>query len=279
MSVRDTGLSPRLLAGAALTAAALACGEVPTYEQGVAYISAVILPSPAVALGDTLRDSMGVATPLRLYGIDGDGDTVSTITPVFVVTTVPGRSVTLTPANLVIGDSVRPVQIVGQVGSRLQTPPAPLDVVRQPDSIAANGATTTRFPPPSAAEVTSTVTLGVTITSPPVPETPATPTTPATPAVPRAGVKSILVRYQVTRVFPAAATIPDTTLVLLDDAGRFLLPTGRTTVDTTDASGSASRRIRAIPLGFDSVEISASANNLRGVPLKGSPIRFVVTTR
>ena len=268
MRVRRTGLPPTLLGGAALVIAGLACGEVPTFQEGVAYISPVILPAPAVALGDTLRDSTGVVTPLRLYGIDSDGDTVSTIAPVFVVTTVPGPSVTLTPANFVIGDSVRPVQIVGQVGSRLQTPVATLDVVRQPDSIAATGATSTRFPAPGGTEVTSIVSLGVSVTSPPVGTT-----------VLRAGVKSIIVRYEVTRVFPVTATIPDTTLVLLDDGGRFRLPTGRTTVDTTDASGNATRRIRAIPLGFDSVEVIASANDLRGVPLKGSPIRFVVTTR
>jgi hypothetical protein len=268
VSARRPPLSPALLGGAALLVAAFACGEVPTFPEGVAYISSVILPAPAVALGDTLRDSTGKAAPIRVFGIDSDGDTVTTITPVFVVTTVPGPSVTLTAENFVIGDSVRPVQIVGQVGSRLQTPVATLDVVRQPDSIAATGATSARFPAPTATDVTSTVALGVNVTNPPVGTT-----------ILRAGVKSIIVRYAVTRVFPAAATIPDTTLVLLDDAGRFLLPTGRTTVDTTDASGNASRRIRAIPLGFDSVEISASANDLRGVPLKGSPIRFVVTTR
>jgi hypothetical protein len=87
------------------------------------------------------------------------------------------------------------------------------------------------------------------------------------------------VRYAVTRIFPASASIPDTTLVLIDDSGRFRLPTGLTSVDTTDVAGSASRQIRAIPLGFDSVEVSATANNLRGIPLRGSPIRFVVTTK
>jgi len=262
-----SGLSPAALAGAALVVVGLACGEVPTLPGGVAYITPVILPSPAVAFGDTLRDSMGVVTPIRVFGIDNAGDTVSTITPVFVVTTVPGKSVRITSTNLVIGDSVRTAQIVGQVGTRLQTPPALLDVVNQPDSIAASSATNARFPAPTAPEVTSTVTLGVSVTSPP------------TATVPRAGVKSIIVRYLVTRIFPASASIPDTTLVLLDDAGRFRLPTGRSSTDTTDAAGTASRRIRAIPLGFDSVEISATATNLRGVPLKGSPIRFMATTR
>ena len=267
MTSRRSGLTPAALGGAVLVVAGLACGDVPTLPGGVAYISPVILPSPAVAFGDTLRDSLGVVTPIKLYGIDNAGDTVSTLTPVFIVTTVPGPSVHITTTHLVIGDSIRTAQIVGQVGTRLQTPPALLDVVRQPDSIAASSATSSRFPAPTAAEVTSTVTLGVSVTSPPVGD------------VPRAGVKSIIVRYLVTRIFPAAASIPDTTLVLVDDAGRFQLPTGRASADTTDQAGSASRRIRAIPLGFDSVEISASATNLKGAPLKGSPVRFMATTK
>jgi len=267
MSPRRSPLSPALLAGATIAVAALACGEVPTLPGGIAYISPVLLPAPAVAVGDTLRDSMGVVAPIRVFGIDNAGDTVGTIEPVFVVTTVPGKSVRITATGLVIGDSVRTAQIVGQVGSRLQTPPVSLDVVEQPDSITASSALSARFPTATATEVTSTLALGVSVTAPPIP-----------PAA-RAGVKSIIVRYEVTRIFPAAATIPDTTLVLLDESGRFQLPTGRTSRDTTDASGTASRRIRAIPLGFDSVEITASATNLRGVPLKGSPIRFMATTK
>lgn len=268
MSARRSGSSPALLAGAALVVIGLACGEVPTLPGGIAYISPVILPSPAVALNDTLRDSLGVVTPLKLFAIDNEGDTVSTVTPLFVVTTVPGPSVRLTPTNLAIGDSIRTAQIVGQVGTRLQTPVALLEVVRQPDSMSASTGTSGRFPAPSAGAVTSAVSLGVSVTSPPPTSTAA-----------RAGVKAIIVRYAVTRIFPASASIPDTTLVLIDDAGRFLLPTGRFATDTTDPAGIATRQIRAIPLGFDSVEVTAIANNLRGVPLRGSPIRFVVTTK
>ena len=267
MSAPRPPLSPAVLAGATLFVAALACGEVPTLPGGIAYISPVILPSPAVAVGDTLRDSTGVVAPIQLFGIGNSGDTVRTIDPVFVVTTVPGKSVSITETGLVIGDSVRTAQIVGQLGSRLQTAPVSLDVVNQPDSMAASGPVSARFPAPTATEVFSTVSLGVTVTSPP------------TTTAPRAGVKSIIVRYEVTRIFPASASIPDTTLVLVDDAGRFRLPTGRASRDTTDASGNATRRLRAIPLGFDSVEISASATNLRGVALKGSPIRFIATTK
>jgi hypothetical protein len=264
VSSRKVALSPALLVGAALVVGALSCGEVPTLPDGVAYISSVLLPAPAVALGDTLRDSTGKVAPLRLYGIGKAGDTITTITPVFVVTTVPGKGVTITPSNLVIGDSVRTVQLVGQVGSRLQTPPVPLDVVYQPDSIAASSSTTARFPVPATGEVTAAVSLGVAVTSPGVGT--------------RVGVKSILVRYAVTQVYPVGAPVPDTTLVLIDNSGRFL-GTGRTSVDTTDASGNSSRQIRAVPFGFDSVVVTVAANNLKGVALKGSPIRFVITTK
>ena len=73
-------------------------------------------------------------------------------------------------------------------------------------------------------------------------------------------------------------TVPDTTVVLVDDQNRFTA-NGLASVDTTDASGNASRRIRAVPFGFDSVAIMVSANNLKGVPLPGGPIRFVVSTK
>jgi len=260
-----------LLVGAAAVGVALACGEVPTLPDGVAYISSVILPSPAVAVGDTLRDSTGNVAPIVIYGIDNAGDTVRTITPRFVVTSVPGKSVTVTTENLVLGDSVRTAQIVGRVGERLQTPPASLDVVWQPDSIAAATSATAPFPAVATGETTAAVALGVSVTS--------GANVAAGAGTTRAGVPSIIVRYEVTRVFPESSSIPDTTLVLIDESSRFQLPTGRATVDTTDPSGTASRRVRAIPFGFDSVEITASANNLKGIPLKGSPIRFLVTTK
>ena len=41
-----------------------------------------------------------------VFGIDNAGDTVRTIEPVFVVTTVPGPSITITPERFVIGGGV-----------------------------------------------------------------------------------------------------------------------------------------------------------------------------
>lgn len=258
-------LSRRALVGAALAVAALSCGEVPTLPDGIAYISSVILPSPAVAVGDTLRDSTGKAAPIRIIAFGQNGDTIA-VTPSFVVTTVPGKSATVGSTGFVVGDSVRAVQIVGRVGERLQTPPVALDVVQQPDSLAPGGATKFLLGDVTAGELfavggplTVRASTGATTT--------------------RSGVKGIVVRFEVTKVYPASASIPDTTIVLIDESNRFIFPTGRTAADTTDSQGNASRRLRAVPFGFDSVEIQATANNLKGIPLHGSPVRFVVTTK
>ncbi|MEO8564650.1 MAG: hypothetical protein ABI601_21425, partial [bacterium] len=209
MSVVRLRLSPRVLVGAGLAVAALSCGEVPTLPDGIAYISTVILPAPAVALGDTLRDSTGKATPVRIFAFGATGDTIESISPSFVVITAPGKSVTVGETGFVIGDSVRSAQIVGRVGERLQTAPVALDVVRQPDSLAAAAETRFKLGDVVSGELFSISSpLGVLVSS--------------GATTPRASVKGIVVRYVVTNIFPANATIPDTTIVLLDDASRFL---------------------------------------------------------
>ncbi|MDB4884393.1 MAG: hypothetical protein JWL95_3159 [Gemmatimonadetes bacterium] len=257
-------LSPRVLVGAIAAVAALSCGEVPTLPDGIAYISPVILPSPAVALGDTLRDSTGTAAPIRLYGIGKAGDTIA-VTPTFIVTSVPGRGVKLSPSGVVVGDSIRTVSIVGQVGTRLQTPPVTLDVVPQPDSIQASSNTRITLTATGTELLVTSEPLAVLVTS--------------GSGATRVGVRSIIVRYRVSRWFPASFVFPDTTLTLLDDAGRFQGTDGRTSVDTSDGSGTASRRVRSLPVGYDSIEVTASANNLKGLPLRGTPVRFTITTK
>ena len=257
-------LSRSALVGAALCVVALACGDVPTLEGGIAFISPVILPSPAVAFGDTLRNEAGVVAPLRVVAVDNAGDTIEGVEPTFVVTTVPGKSVTILPNDFVFGDSVRTASIIARVGTRLQTPPAQLNVVYQPDSMAAGSPTTASFPAPGAGVITSSVPLTVNVTS--------------IGSGTRTGVPSIIVRYLISAIYPTTTTVPDTSVVLVDDQNRFIA-NGLASVDTTDASGNASRSIRAVPFGFDSVAITVSANNLKGVPLPGGPIRFVVSTK
>ncbi|MBW8770280.1 MAG: hypothetical protein JF589_11020 [Gemmatimonadetes bacterium] len=257
-------LSRSALVGAALCVVALACGDVPTLEGGIAFISPVILPSPAVAIDDTLRNEAGVVAPLRIVAVGTAGDTIENVEPTFIVTTVPGPSATILANNLVRGDSVRTASIIARVGTRLQTPPAQLSVVYQPDSMAAGSPTTANFPALSGGGTTSSVPLTVNVTS--------------AASGTRSGVPSIIVRYLISTIYPTTTTVADTSVVLVDDQNRFVA-NGLVSVDTTDASGNASRSIRAVPFGFDSVAITVSANNLKGVPLAGGPIRFVVSTK
>jgi hypothetical protein len=130
--------------------------------------------------------------------------------------------------------------------------------------MAAGSPTTASFPALGVGVITSSVPLSVNVTS--------------IGGGTRAGVPSIIVRYLITNIYPAGTTVPDTTVVLVDDQSRFA-GNGLAAVDTTDASGNASRQIRAVPFGFDSVAIAVSANNLKGIPLPGGPIRFVVSTK
>jgi hypothetical protein len=130
--------------------------------------------------------------------------------------------------------------------------------------MAAGTPTTAPFPPLATGGTTSSVPLTVNITS--------------AASGTRTGVPSIIVRYLVSAIYPVTTTLPDTSVVLVDDGNRFIA-NGLASVDTTDASGNASRSVRAVPFGFDSVAIMVSANNLKGVPLPGGPIRFVVSTK
>jgi len=91
-----------------------------------------------------------------------------------------------------------------------------------------------------------------------------------------AGTKGWLVSYQASfRGQPLAAK--DTTVASLwGDDGRVA------TLDTTDAGGTAARRLRVRPQGLptaaESVVVIATVN-YRGAPVRGSPVRFVIHTR
>ena len=256
-------LAPRVLAAAAALVVAFACGEVPTLADGISYISPVLLPSPAVAAGDTLRDSLGRVAPLRVQAFDKDDNPLPNISATFLVTPADPR-VTLTPAGILKApDSVRTIQLVGRVGDRLQTATTPLEVVPQPDELTqASRRDSVKFDTTAAPRSNP---LAVTVKS-----------SAKGSAVP---VRSIIVRFEISRVFPAGATAgqPDSLLALIDDNNRILTSSGRTAVDTSDASGVASRRVRARIGTFDSLEVVARANNLRGIPLR--PDTFVVVRR
>lgn len=249
-----TTLGPRSLLACAAIVAAIACGDVPTSADGIAYISPVILPAPAVVAGDTLRDSLGRVAPLRVYAIGGANDTISA-TPSFLVTTLTA-GVTISATGIVVAlDSPRTVQIVGRIGDRLQTTAAVLEVVAPPDSAARTGTVDSL----ALAEASSP--LQVTVTG--------------LRRARRVPVRGIIVRYQISRVYPSR---PVTSTEFFFAGG--LRGDLTRAVDTTDQSGVASRTITSsVAQGVDSVEVTATALSLRAVPLNGSPVRFILPVK
>jgi len=236
----------------------LSCGEVPTLDEGIAYISPIILPAPAVAIGDSLRDSLGVATPLRIAAFGRNDEPLPDPTATFLPTVVPspitiGEAGFVTASDTVSG--VRTVQIVGRVGSKLQTTTASLLIVPQPDSL---GQTSDSV---KISTLPALDTLRVTVTG-------------LNRAGTRVAVPGVVVRYRISRVFGPGA---DKAAVLLTLDGRTVSrPDSLAAIDTTDASGLASRTLVAAGDGVDSVVVVVRARSLNGVPLRGDSLRFML---
>lgn len=251
--------------GAALAAGgvALGCGDVPTLQDGVAYISAVELPLPAVATGDTLRDSLGRVAPLRVRAFGRDSQEITGLEVSFLPTVLPAGVTILANGVVVARDTVGNVQIVGRVGDRLQTTIATLQIVPEPTTIArsaGDGAGDSSLALPALRPIPVTVTgvyRGVSATV----------------------INGIIVRYRIDSLRPRA--LPSGSAILANAAGAALRPDSTIAVDTTKSGGMATRSvlIRA-GSGVQSVFVSASARRLRdGTPLAGSPVRVEVKVK
>ena len=243
-------------------AVALGCGDVPTLQDGVAYISAVELPLPAVAAGDTLRDSLGRVAPLRVRAFGRDSQEITGLEVRFLPTVLPAGVTIDANGVLVARDTVGSVQIVGRVGDRLQTTIATLQIVREPTTIArpsgdATGDTALALPALRAIPVTVTGVYRGSSTT----------------------INGIIVRYRIDSLRPRS--LPSGSAILTNAAGAAFRPDSTMAVDTTKSGGTATRSvlIRAGG-GVQSVFVSASARRLRdGTPLAGSPVRVEVSVK
>jgi hypothetical protein len=244
--------------GVGIAAAALACGDVPTLDQGIAYISPVILPAPAVAVGDQLRDSLGNVAPLRIEAFDRNDEQLSDPQATFLPTVVPSP-ISISEDGIVTASdtvsTVKTVQIVGRVGSKLQTTVVSLLVVPQPDSL---GRTSDSL---KTATLPASDTMRVTVTG-------------LNSAGTRVAVPGVIVRYHIADVYGTGAE--SATAVLTLDGGALSRPDARMAVDTTDASGLASRTLVVAGTNVDSVVVYVRARSLRGVPLRGDSLRFIL---
>ena len=92
----------------------------------------------------------------------------------------------------------------------------------------------------------------------------------------RVTVPGIVVRFRLAGVYGPGR---DTAAVFLTLDGRTASrPDSLVAIDTTDASGLASRTLVAAGKGVDSVIVIVRARSLKNVPLKGDSLRFVLRT-
>lgn len=250
-----------VLALAGATVVAVACGDVPTLEDGIAYYTPVQLPLPTVALGDTLRDSLGVARPLRIQAFTRDSQEVTGLSVFFLPTTLPSLVKIDSATGYVVANDTATgtVQVVGRIGDRLQTSVASLLVVPEPTTIARGDAVSDSVALPVLKDLPVTVT--------------------GTYKGASATITGIIVRYRIDSLVPS--TLPSGSAILVNDSALPLRPDSTAAVDTTSAAGTAMRKLLVLAgSGVQRVYISASARRLHNAqPLAGSPVRFVVDVK
>lgn len=243
-----------------LVIAVAACIDLTTDPNEIVAIEFDPLPAPAIVIGDSLRDSVGVATPLSGKLIDGAGQTVTETPLVFLTrdTTVDVKADGTTIAHLTTG----PARLFA-TGAGLQSIDRIIDVVPPPDTTFGEGTPDTLMlivPDDPTVNVSAALRFHVN-----------------TKTGTGGGVKSWIVRY--TLSYQGQAVVPgDTSLLFLaNDAGRPAY------VDTTDASGVASTKVRfkvvqgRIPL-LDSIFVTATLS-YRGALVPGAPVRMVVPVK
>src|SRR6185312_9825268 len=248
-------LTALLLSAAVLGAGA--CAEINTDPKFAAAIAIDTLPFPSIVAKDTLRDSLGVARPLHGSVFNIEGSALSSIAVSF---RTPDSGATIDSATgYIVADTARstPVRVIAVAGA-LQSAPDTLYIVPAPDTVIAT--TTTDSLLYSLTDTTANISNPLTLQ--------VGHRVPVSTALP---VRSYLVSYQI--VYPSDPILAQ--LVTRDGARK-------STVDTTDATGTSQRRIRLRPLSLTSVNDSVvviATVRYRGVAVAGAPVRFVLEVK
>jgi hypothetical protein len=260
-----------LVAAGVALAVGLGCGDVPTLPNGIAYVTPILTPSPSVAFGDTLRDSLGDPAPLRVVALGrSPGDTIRDVSLRFLLTSLNLGGTITAAGYLIAPDSLVTLRLVAQVtdgtsgsGLQLQTPELSIEVTAKADSLDATSPIDT-----SVTGLTPIVPLSVRVTG-------------VGPSGARATVNGIVVRFRIVRSFPANTTAERRYTYLSGDNNVVLRPDSTLAVDTTSGGGLASRSFVGLlaPTGEtnpDSVVVEAKAFSQKGAPLGRSPLLFTI---
>lgn len=248
---------------AAILVPAVACIDLSVNPNEITSIELAPSQNPSIIFGDSLRDTSGKAYALVAHVFDAAGEEVTTAEPTFIATDTLVNIVTGDGATYVVAKAVAgTARLIASIGT-LQSVTRQLDVVPPPDTMLRPGVardTIVFHDPATTADTTDDLALRVVQQN-------------------GTGVKSLLVRYSVEHEQVTIPVTSDTTqqFSLVDAQGR------GSSVDTTDASGNAARRLRyRVPAGagkLDSVIVTASVRGLGGVAVKGSPVQLVVVLR
>ena len=243
------------------TLVGIACVDM-SAPNGAASISMLLLPSPSVVVGDTMRDSNGVAAPLRVTAYDKNDAPLPDLTAQFFITD-SGAAGHLDKSNILVGDKQGLIHVVGQV-SGVQTLSVAVPITVAPKIFASSTKPDTlSVPLLKAGDTTSASSASAAVTS-------------TLKGVGDTASLGFVVKYEL-KSSPAAVPGNVPAVFLADDAGK----AART--DTTDASG-ASRKlvVRAgllanPPTGTkpDSAVVTMSVS-YKGKPVAGSPLRVVI---
>jgi hypothetical protein len=248
---------------AAMIAVSAACTQVGTDPAAVVALVFDALPFPAVVAGDTLRNEAGVVVPLVATPVNSDGNTVEGAAVDFLALD-PG--VSITDGGIIVSTNgsattTTTARLVAQVGT-LQSRPLTLVITQSPDSAEQTGTVDTlRYSAvPNSVNASSAITVHVLSTAGDEP----------------ANVRGWLVKYTVTYNGTERPANDSTLAWFIDPSNR------RSAVDTTEADGRASRRLRMLPTGLaddaDSLLVTATVT-ARGSAVPGSPITVVVHVR
>lgn len=233
--------------------------------KGAASISELLLPSPSVVAGDTMRDSTGAVASLRVIAYDANNTPISGLATTFFVTDT-SKLAHIANSNILVGDKQGSVHIIGQV-SGVQTTAVTVPVTVAPVTFA----------------LSSTPALPDTLV---VPFTKSGDTTSASTATQAIAVTlkgagdtaslGFIVKYQLVSAPATVQGSASPAVFIGADASK------PSPADTTDASG-ASRSVivksallsdAALQGGtkVDSVVVLISTS-YKGKPVAGSPIR------
>ena len=241
----------------------VACVDM-SAPKGPASISALQLPSPSVVIGDVMRDSTGAPAKLSVIAYDANGAKIADVATQFFVTDT-GAPATVDASGVVTGTRVGTVHVVGQIGA-LQTPVASIlisvapkliaraDTITRVDTVHASTDTAHRDVVPAAVMVSGD----------------------------SGGAAGFIVKYTLVHAPPTKSTSKTPAVFLVDDQSN------PSTVDTTDATGRASRTLVVVGAfladtslasllsGKPDIAVLTAQTSYKGALVSPSPIRIVI---